>query len=112
MMDMMKMLGKVQELQSKLKESQDQLVHITAEGEAGGGMVKTIANGKKQIVKIQIDKDIVKPEDTEMLQDLIIAAVNRALEAVEEKSKDFLQKQTEGLLNLPGMDLDKMMKGL
>jgi DNA-binding YbaB/EbfC family protein len=111
MMDMMKMLGKMKEIQSKLKEAQDQLGDIIAEGESGGGMVKAVANGKKQVLKIEIDKDIAKPEDVEMLQDLVVAAVNRALEAVEEKSKDFIQKETEGLLNIPGMDLNSLMKG-
>ncbi|WP_317039482.1 YbaB/EbfC family nucleoid-associated protein [Thermoflexibacter ruber] len=108
---MMKMLGKMKEIQSKLKDAQDQLADIIAEGESGGGMVKAVANGKKQVLKIEIDKDIAKPEDVEMLQDLVVAAVNRALEAVEEKSKDFIQKETEGLLNIPGMDLNSLMKG-
>lgn len=108
---MMKMLGKMKEIQSKLKDAQDQLADIIAEGESGGGMVKAVANGKKQVLRIEIDKDIAKPEDVEMLQDLVVAAVNRALEAVEEKSKDFIQKETEGLLNIPGMDLNSLMKG-
>ncbi len=111
MMDMMKMLGKMKEIQSKIKNAQDQLGNIIAEGESGGGMVKAVANGKKQVLKIEIDKDIAKPEDVEMLQDLVVAAVNRALEAVEEKSKDFIQKETEGLLNIPGVDLNSLMKG-
>jgi hypothetical protein len=111
MMDMMKMFGKMKEIQSKIKNAQDQLGNIIAEGESGGGMVKAVANGKKQVLKIEIDKDIAKPEDVEMLQDLVVAAVNRALEAVEEKSKDFIQKETEGLLNIPGVDLNSLMKG-
>jgi len=110
-MDMMKMFGKMKEIQSKIKNAQDQLGNIIAEGESGGGMVKAVANGKKQVLKIEIDKDIAKPEDVEMLQDLVVAAVNRALEAVEEKSKDFIQKETEGLLNIPGVDLNSLMKG-
>ncbi len=109
MMDMMKMLGKMKEIQATLKDAQDQLGDIIAEGEAGGGMVKAVANGKKQVLKVQIDKDIAKPEDVEMLEDLVVAAVNRALEAVEEKSKAHIQKQTEGLLNIPGMDLGSLM---
>ena len=111
MMDMMKMLGKMEEIKAKLKDAQDQLADITAEGEAGGGMVRAVANGKKQLLKLQIDKDIAKPEDVEMLEDLVVAAVNRALEAVEEKSKSHIQKQTEGLLNIPGLDLGNMMNG-
>ncbi|TAH18135.1 MAG: YbaB/EbfC family nucleoid-associated protein [Cytophagales bacterium] len=111
MMDMMKMLGNVKAIQAKLKDAQDQLGDITAEGEAGGGMVKAVANGKKQLLKVQIDKDIAKPEDVEMLEDLVVAAVNRALESAEEKSKAYIQQQTEGLLNIPGMDLGSLMNG-
>lgn len=106
MKDMMKMFGKVREMQAKLQEVQEQLVTITAEGEAGGGMVKATANGRKQVIDITIDTDLIKPDDKEMLQDLVVAAVNKALEAVEEKSKEFMQKSTEGMLpNIPGMDM-------
>lgn len=109
MKDMMKMFGKVREMQSKLQEVQEELVNITAEGEAGGGMVKAVANGKKQVIKLDIDPDIIKSDDKEMLQDLIVAAVNKALEGAEEKSKEHMQKSTEGMMpNIPGMDLGGM----
>lgn len=107
-MDLMKMMGKVKEVQAKMKEAQENLVHLTAEGESGGGMVKAVVNGNKQVVKLEIDKDLAKPEDLEMLQDLVIAAVNKAITEVEEKARQYLQKQTEGILpniNIPGMDL-------
>lgn len=109
MFDMMKMLGKVKEVQAKVKEAQENLVKITSTGESGAGMVKVTANGKKQIIQIDIDPEIIKKEDKEMMQDLVVAAVNKALENVEVKAKDELKKSTEGLIpNIPGLDLSGM----
>ena len=104
MKDMFGMFGKVQEMQKKLQEAQEQLASITAEGEAGAGMVKAKVNGKHQVLAIEIDNDLIKPEDKEMLQDLVVAAVNKAMSNVEEQSKEFMQKSTEGLMpNMPGL---------
>jgi DNA-binding YbaB/EbfC family protein len=109
MMDMMGMMGKVKEMQAKMQEAQNKLGDIVAEGEAGAGMVKALANGKKQILKVEIEKELVNPDDTEMLQDLIVAAVNKALENAETKAKTELQSATEGMLpNIPGLDLNGM----
>lgn len=106
MMDMMKMLGKMKEVQAKLKEAQDNLVHVQASGESGGGMVKAVANGKKQLVSLEIDKDIVNADDKVMIQDLVIAAVNKALEDADVKAKEELKNTTQGLIpNIPGLDL-------
>ena len=110
MFDMSKMMEKVQEMQAKMKEAQDKLVHITATGESGAGLVRAVVNGKKQVVSLEIDNDLVKPEDKEMMQDLIVAAVNKALEEIEVKSKDELKKSTEGFLpNIPGFDFGNMI---
>ncbi|MEM6360752.1 MAG: YbaB/EbfC family nucleoid-associated protein [Bacteroidota bacterium] len=110
MFDMMKMMGKMKEVQAKVKEAQDNLVHITTTAESGAGMVKATVNGKKELVKLELDKDLVKPEDQEMLQDLIIAAVNKATSEVEILAKEELKKSTEGLLpNIPGLDLGGLM---
>ncbi|MDJ1470591.1 YbaB/EbfC family nucleoid-associated protein [Cytophagaceae bacterium DM2B3-1] len=109
MLDMMNMFGKVKEMQAKLKEAQDNLVKVQATGESGGGMVKVIVNGKKQVIKLDIDNDLLKPSDKEMLQDLIIAAMNKALDEVEEKAREELKKATQGTLpNIPGLDLGSM----
>ena len=109
MFDMMGMLGKVKELQAKMKEAQDNLVHVQASAEAGAGMVKATVNGKKQLVKLEIDPDVVKPDDKEMMQDLIVAAVNKALAEVDEKAKEELKKTTQGIMpNIPGLDLGSM----
>lgn len=109
MFDMMGMLGKVKELQAKMKEAQDNLVHVQASAEAGAGMVKATVNGKKQLVKLEIDPDVVKPDDKEMMQDLIVAAVNKALDEVDIKAKEELKKTTQGIMpNIPGLDLGSM----
>ncbi|MGB3181653.1 MAG: YbaB/EbfC family nucleoid-associated protein [Cyclobacteriaceae bacterium] len=110
MFDMMKMMGKMKEVQAKMREVQENLVHVTATGEAGAGMVKATANGHKQIIELIIDQDMVKPEDREMIQDLTIAAVNSALAAVDVKVKEEMKEHTEGILpNIPGLDLSGMM---
>lgn len=109
MLDMSKMFGKMKEVQAKLKEAQEGLVHITATGESGGGMVKATANGKKRIISIEVEESLLTPQDKQMLQDLMVAAANKALEEVEIKANEELKKTTEGMMpNIPGLDLSKM----
>ncbi len=102
----MGMLGKVKDFQAKMKEAQDNLGHITQQGEAGAGMVKVTINGNKKILSIDIDPDLIKPEDREMLQDLIVAATNKAMEEIEQQIKDHLQEATKGMIppGIPGLD--------
>lgn len=110
MMDMMKMLGKMKEVQAKIKEAQENLVNVTASGESGAGMVKATVNGKKQLVSLDIDSEVVNKDDKEMMQDLIVAAVNKALDEVEGKAREEMKKSTEGLLpNIPGLDLSGLV---
>jgi DNA-binding YbaB/EbfC family protein len=110
MFDMMKMMGKMKEVQGRIKEAQDNLVRVNASGESGGGMVKVIVNGKKQVISIDVDPAILRAEDKVLVQDLIIAAVNKASEEVEILAKEEIKKATEGLLpNIPGMDLSSLM---
>jgi nucleoid-associated protein EbfC len=110
MLDMMKMMGKMKEVQARIKEAQDNLVNIKATGESGGGMVKAVVNGKRQLVALEIDPTILKAEDRAIVQDLVIAAVNKASEEAEILAKEELRKKTEGLLpNIPGMDLGGLM---
>ncbi len=110
MFDMMKMMGKMKEVQAKVKEAQENLSHLTTTADSGAGMVKATVNGKKELVKLELDKDLIKPEDQEMLQDLIIAAVNKATKEVEVLAKEEIRKSTEGLLpNIPGLDLGGLM---
>jgi hypothetical protein len=112
MFDMMKMMGQIKEVQGKVKEAQENLVHITAEGEAGAGMVKAKVNGKKQLISIEIDDSLVNDNDKEMIQDLTVAAVNKAMEEVDGLAKEEMRKATDGTLpNIPGMDLGNMFNG-
>jgi len=110
MFDMMKMMGKVKEVQEKMKIAQENLAHLRIEGESGAGMVKAVVNGKKQVVKLEIDASLLNSQDKEMLQDLVVAAINLANEKAEEKSREELRKSTEGIIpNIPGFDLGSML---
>jgi hypothetical protein len=110
MFDMMKMMGKMKEVQARMKEAQDNLVNVKASGESGAGMVKATVNGKKQLISIDIDPTLLKAEDKTILQDLVVAAVNKASDEAEVLAKESLRKSTEGLIpNIPGLDLSSMM---
>ncbi len=110
MFDMMKMMGKMKEVQAKMKDAQDNLVHVRASGESGGGMVKATVNGKRLLVSIDIDPVLLKENDKAVLQDLVVAAVNKASEEADVLAKEELKKSTEGLIpNIPGLDLSGLM---
>lgn len=110
MFDMMQLLGKMKEVQAKLKEAQENLANITETAEAGAGMVKATVNGEKQVIKLEIDNDIINVDDKEMMQDLIIAAINKALQDVEVLAREEIKKNTSGILpNIPGLDLSNIM---
>lgn len=112
MFDMMKMMGKVKELQEKMKEAQESLAQLRAEGESGAGMVKAIVNGKKEIISIDIDPSLLKKEDKEMVQDLVVAAINKANQEADILAKDHIKQNTEGLMpNIPGFDMGNMFNG-
>jgi len=103
------MMGRIQEMQDRLKEVREQLDSVIVESEAGGGMVRVKANANRKILKITLDPDIIDKEDPEMMSDLITAAVNKALEMAEEKGREELQNATKGVLpNIPGLDLSKL----
>lgn len=112
MFDIANLMGKVKEMQAKLQEAQENLVHLKASAEAGAGMVKATVNGKKMLVSIEIDKDLLRPEDKDMLQDLVVAATNKAIQEVDALAQEELRKQTQDILpnlpNIPGLDLNKM----
>ena len=108
-MDMSNMFGKMRDMQSKIKEVQDNLDKITAVGESGGGMVKATVNGRKKVISVTIEESLMTPQDKDMTQDLVVAAINNALQNVELKSNDEIKKTTEGMMpNIPGLDLSKM----
>jgi DNA-binding YbaB/EbfC family protein len=112
MFDMMKMMGKVKEMQVRLKEAQDNLASVKVTAESGGGMVKVTVNGKKQVVAIDIDSSILRSEDKTLIQDLIVAAVNKGNEEAEILAKEELRKSTDGILpSIPGVDFTSLMGG-
>ena len=98
------MMKQIQQMQAKMEEMQAQLENETVEGTAGGGMVKVVANGKQDILEIKIDPEVVDPEDVEMLQDLIVAAVNQARQKAADLQSERMSSLTGGL-NIPGMNL-------
>ena len=112
MFDMMKMMGKVKEMQEKMKETQESLTDIVVEGESGAGMVRAKANGKKELISIDIDPSLLTKDDKEMVQDLVVAAANKALAEADMRSKQKLKESTEGMMpNIPGFDMSKMFNG-
>ncbi len=102
MKNMGNMMKQAQQLQAKMAKLQEELSGKTVETASGGGMIKVVANGKQQIVSIQIEKEVVDPEDVEMLQDLILAAINDALAKSQEMVSSEMGKLTGGL-NIPGL---------
>jgi len=101
-MGMGDILKQAQKMQEQMQQIQDGLAELQVEGSAGGGMVTVTANGKQQIMSVKIDKQVVDPEDVEMLEDLIVAAVNQAMEKAQELAGQEMNKVAGGMLgNLP-----------
>lgn len=95
-------IRQAQQLQAKMLKVQEEMANRTVEASAGGGMVTAVANGKQEIVSLKIEKEVVNPEDVEMLQDLIVAAVNAALKKAQEMVAEEMKKLTGGLY-IPGI---------
>ncbi|MBD7986357.1 YbaB/EbfC family nucleoid-associated protein [Sporosarcina sp. Sa2YVA2] len=100
--NMQGMMKQMQKMQKQMAEAQEELGEKRLEGSAGGGMVKVIVSGQKQVLEVVIDPTVVDPEDVEMLQDLVVIATNEAMAAAEELSNSTMGQFTKGL-NLPGM---------
>ncbi len=98
--NMNNLMKQAQRMQRQMEESQKELEEKEFSASAGGAVEVTV-NGKKEVIKISIDKDAVDPEETEMLQDMILAAVNEALRKAEEASSAAMSKMTGGLGGLP-----------
>ena len=96
------LMKQAQKLQTKMLNLQEELADKTVETTTGGGMVKVVANGRQQILSIEIEKEVVDPEDVEMLQDLIMAAVNDALVKSQDMVQSEMGKLTGGM-NIPGL---------
>ena len=102
MPNMGNLLKKAQQLQDKMAKMQEELGEKTVETSAGGGMVTAVANGKQEIISIKIDPEVVDQEDIEMLEDLILAAVNDALDQAKQMVSEEMTKLTGGI-KIPGL---------
>ncbi len=100
--DMGKMMKQAQQMQAKMMRVQEELETKTVEAASGGGMVTAVVNGKHELVSLKIEKDVVDPADIEMLQDLVVAAVNEGVRKAHEMAQEEMSKLTGGL-NIPGM---------
>lgn len=96
------MMRQAQELQAKLAKAQQELANITVEASSGGGAVKVTINGQQKIQQIKISPEAINPDDVEMLEDLILAAVNEAIAKSQELAAKHLGKITGGL-KIPGL---------
>ena len=102
MKNMMGMMKQAQKLQAKMVEMQAEMGNRTVSAQAGGGMVEAVVNGRQELLSLRIDKEVVSPDDVEMLQDLILAAVNEALNRSREMMAQEMSKLTGGM-QIPGL---------
>jgi len=105
MKNMAKMMQQAQKMQSKMQEFQDSLLELEIYGTAGGGMVNVVINGKADVKKIDVDKNLVDPEDKEVMEDLIVAALADAKSKMEAEVNERMQEITGGMQLPPGMSL-------
>ena len=99
-----KLMKQAQKMQEQMMRVQEELATKTVDATAGGGMVTAVVNGKFEVVSLKIEKEVVDPEDIEMLQDLIVAAVNEGIRKAQEMSASEMSKITGGLnMNIPGL---------
>lgn len=100
--DMGKIMKQVQKMQEDMARLQEELKEMTVEATSGGGMVKVVANGKQEIKEIKISREVIDPEDPEMLEDLVLSAVNEALRRSQELQAEQMSRLTGGL-KIPGL---------
>jgi nucleoid-associated protein EbfC len=100
--NMNSLIKQAQKFQKQMEDMQKDLENKSFEASVGGGAVTVVANGKRQVVDITIKPEVVDPDDVEMLQDLVLTAVNEALKKAEEDTNDAMGKLTGGM-NMPGL---------
>jgi DNA-binding YbaB/EbfC family protein len=96
------MLKQAQRIQAQLAKMQEEMAQKTVEASSGGGMVSVVVNGKQEVVSIKIEREVVNPEDIDMLQDLVLAAVNEGIRKSQEMVGEEMRKLTGGL-SIPGL---------
>ena len=99
------LMQQMQEMQARMQRMQEELAETTVQGEAGGGMVRVTMTGKAEIRDVTIDESLLKPEEKEILEDLIMAAANQAKERMEALVADKMKEATGGLSLPPGFSL-------
>ena len=98
------LLRQAQQMQRKMAQVQEELAQRTVEASAGGGMVRCVVNGRQELVSLSIEREVVDPDDVEMLQDLVVAAVNEAIKRSQEMVAEEMGKIAGGLgVSLPGL---------
>ena len=102
MPNMGQLMKQAQQIQTKMAKLQEDLGDRTVEASSGGGMVIVVANGRQEVLSIKIEREVIDPDDAEMLQDLIMAAVNDALTRAKDMVNEEMGKLTKGM-NIPGM---------
>jgi DNA-binding YbaB/EbfC family protein len=102
MPNMGQLMKQAQQIQTKMAKLQEDLGDRTVEASSGGGMVIVVANGRQEVLSIKIEQEVIDPDDAEMLQDLIMAAVNDALTKAKDMVNEEMGKLTKGM-NIPGM---------
>lgn len=102
MKNMNELLRQAQKMQGKIAKLQEELGEKIVEATAGGGMVTAVANGRGDIVSVKIEREVVSPDEVEMLEDLVIAAVNEAINRSREMVQEEMSKLTGGM-NFPGL---------
>lgn len=103
-MKMDKIFKQAQKMQAQMLQMQEDLAKVTVEGAAGGGMVRVVANAQGEIVSLKIAPEVVNPQDIEMLEDLVLAAVNESLRLGKEKANRQMEQITGGMgLSMPGL---------
>ena len=103
--DLMGMMKQARELQGKMEQLQQEVAALEVEGSAGGGLVTVTMTGKSEMKRVHIDPSLLKPEESEIVEDLIVAAVNEARLKAEAKLADRMRELTGGLQLPPGMKL-------
>ena len=101
------LFGRMMEMQQKMSQTQEALAKQTVTAEAGGGMIQVTADGRGRVTAIKMEKEVVDPEDLDLLEDLLVAGVNKALEEAE-KAREAEMRKTAGSMLPPGFDLSNL----